>query len=927
MKLTTLKKSVATVTTLAIAMTGLAFAAAPAAHASLGCSMLEAAPQSFTAVIGVDWNVPMSAGDTVTATWSNLSDIAPIAPTATVNMSDPSGELTNNSISPGETVVLSHVLSTDAASISTTLMPITYGEWYAADVTLSCVQAPVESQVITFDAFPDSFTTVANVELTATASSGLPVAYVTTTLDVCGITTSGGTSSVLINTAGTCTVTASQPGGNNGGTEYLPASDVTRDLTITKAAPYIEFTTVTDQLLSAGTVTVDATADVTTPSGTTTVGAVESFTSLTTEVCTVQAPLASSATVNLLDVGTCTIQADRAADASYLAASGAISFGVSNAVSPPPAVDAGSANLPAGVVGLPYSATVAASGGQAPFQWSLVSGSLPEGLSLNLSTGQISGTPTTEETQTATILLTDSRPASQGGEQRVQVAYTIAILDELVITTPSLLPAVQGQAYTQTLTAEGGNGNYTWVVASGALPSGLTLSTDGVVSGTPDTVESVSFTIQVTDTAGVTGSRSLPMPVATAGVTIVPTVQASSGTVNNITGTYDFDLGGTCVGGDCSYGSNGSYSFGEPGTYILMMLSPDSENNMAITTYSITVFPAVAIPLETVQSTQSINFPSVVDDATTLTASASSGLTVEFTTVTAAVCTVTGSTVTPVTSGDCSIEANQPGDVNYLAATPVVQSFTVNAAASPAPTPPSGGGGSPSNPGASTPAVEVPAVEAPVVEAPVVVVPPAAPAAPVERIATSTVEVRDICVKGETRNRYTFNVTNNTSETKNINVKFHATDQRIKVATAAKVSKNREVATWKGLRLKAGQTAPLMVRTTAPGCGELPKPVVTSAVTGKGSELKVQTVRWRQNTGDKWRVVKSNRKLWRTMPDGIFFSVVYSPEAPFSKNTEEGMSQANKLAKLYAGVNGGETKGLNLRGDAIVIGAWVGPIK
>jgi len=919
MKLTTLKKSVATVTTLAIAMTGLAFAAAPAAHASIGCSVLEGAPQSFTTEYGVDWNIPMSAGDTVTATWSNLSGVT----TANVDLRDSASVWNAAMISPGETVVLSHVLSADTAGFSTTLT----GEvGQTADVTLSCVQAPVaQSQVITFEAFPDSITTVATVELTATASSGLPVAYVTTTPDVCGITTSGGTSSVLINTAGTCTVTASQPGGNNGGTEYLPASDVTRDLTITKAAPYIEFTTVTDQLLSAGTVTVDATADVTTPSGTTTVGAVESFTSLTTEVCTVQAPLASSATVNLLDVGTCTIQADRAADASYLAASGAISFGVSNAVSPPPPVDAGSANLPAGVVGLPYSATVAASGGQAPFQWSLVSGSLPEGLSLNLSTGQISGTPTTEETQTATILLTDSRPASQGGEQRVQVAYTIAILDELVITTPSLLPAVQGQAYTQTLTAEGGNGNYTWVVASGALPSGLTLSTDGVVSGTPDTVESVSFTIQVTDTAGVTGSRSLPMPVATAGVTIVPTVQASSGTVNNITGTYDFDLGGTCVGGDCSYGSNGSYAFSEPGTYILMMLSPDSENNMAITTYSITVFPAVAIPLETVQSTQSINFPSVVDDATTLTASASSGLTVEFTTLTAAVCTVTGSTVTPVTSGDCSIEANQPGDANYLAATPVVQSFTVNAAASPAPTPPSGGGGSPSNPGASTPAVEVPAVEAPVVVVPPAA--PAAPAAPVERIATSTVEVRDICVKGETRNRYTFNVTNNTSETKNINVKFRATDQRIKVATAAKVSKNREVATWKGLRLKAGQTAPLMVRTTAPGCGELPKPVVTSAVTGKGSELKVQTVRWRQNTGDKWRVVKSNRKLWRTMPDGIFFSVVYSPEAPFSKNTEEGMSKANKLAKLYAGVNGGETKGLNLRGKAIVIGAWVGPIK
>ena len=609
MKLTTLKKSVATVTTLAIAMTGLAFAAAPAAHASIGCSVLEGAPQSFTAVPGVDWNIQMSAGDTVTATWSNLSGVT----TANVDLRESDGLIGDDEvaqiaemISPGETVVLSHVLSTDTAGFSTVLTG-EYGQ--SADVTLSCVQAPVgANQFITFDAFPDSFTTVANVELTATASSGLPVSYVTTTPDVCGITTSGGTSSVLVNTAGTCTITASQPGGMSGGIEYLPTANfegnVSRALTITKAAPYIEFTTVTDQLLSAGTVTVDATADVTTPSGITTVGAVESFTSLTTEVCTVQAPLAASATVNLLDVGTCTIQADRAADARYLAVSDTISFTISNAVSPP--VDAGSQNLPAGLVGFPYSTSVTTSGGKAPFYWSIVSGTLPTGLSLNSGNGVISGTPTTEETQTVTIRITDSRPASQGGAQRVQVAYTLTILEELVVTTPALEPAVLGQGYSQTLQAEGGDGNYTWTIDSGTLPAGLSLSTSGVISGTPTELSTNTFTIRVTDGSGVSGTRNLPTVVASSTNTTIAPVQTRSGSLFRSMGSYDINLGGTCVSGDCSYGSvsgGGTYSFTNPGVYVLVITTTDSNGLTTVETYTITVLGADGeVPLETVSS-------------------------------------------------------------------------------------------------------------------------------------------------------------------------------------------------------------------------------------------------------------------------------------------------------------------------------------
>src|SRR5262249_31524980 len=61
----------------------------------------------------------------------------------------------------------------------------------------------------------------------------------------------------------------------------------------------------------------------------------------------------------------------------------------------------------------------------------------------------------------------------------------------------------------------------------------------------------------------------------------------------------------------------------------------------------------------------------------TVSATASSGLAVTFSSTTTTVCTVSGSTVTIVTGGTCSVKASQAGDVRYLAATAVTQSFTV----------------------------------------------------------------------------------------------------------------------------------------------------------------------------------------------------------------------------------------------------------
>lgn len=165
--------------------------------------------------------------------------------------------------------------------------------------------------------------------------------------------------------------------------------------------------------------------------------------------------------------------------------------------------------LPRGSVGTSYSQSIGASGGQTPYTWSIQSGTLPDGLTLN-QTGIISGAPERPGTASFVLKLTDAVGASVTATLSMSVNPGTVVL---AIETTSLPDGVVGETYSQTLKSSGGSQPYHWDIVSGKVPDGLSFSNSGIISGTPITPGEVQFQARVTDQSGQVLTASLSIDI------------------------------------------------------------------------------------------------------------------------------------------------------------------------------------------------------------------------------------------------------------------------------------------------------------------------------------------------------------------------------------------------------------------------------
>ena len=201
----------------------------------------------------------------------------------------------------------------------------------------------------------------------------------------------------------------------------------------------------------------------------------------------------------------------------------------------------------------------------------------------------------------------------------------------LNITTLTLPGGTSGVAYTQTLTATGGASPYTWTVAatSPPLPAGLTLTTAGVLAGTPTVPGAYAFTILATDSAGNTDTQDLTLAIAGA-LSITTTSPLPAGAVS---AAYTQTL--TAAGGTAPYTwavtsgtlppglalSSGGVLSGTPTAEAAVSVNVTVTDNVAataVTTFALTIGPATSItpvPDGGAPATPMLGFPQLIVEA------------------------------------------------------------------------------------------------------------------------------------------------------------------------------------------------------------------------------------------------------------------------------------------------------------------------
>ncbi len=273
------------------------------------------------------------------------------------------------------------------------------------------------------------------------------------------------------------------------------------------------------------------------------------------------------------------------------------------------------------VKGLPItSKTLVATGGTGTGYTFSATG-LPAGLTMS-STGTISGTPTVTGTFNYTVTIKDS--AGNTGTLNCSVTVYAAPTATCVTIT-----AIQGVAITPaTMTASGGQGAPYTFSASG-LPAGLTMSSAGVISGTPTVSGTFSYTVTIQDSMGNIGTVNCSVtvtPAPTAACATITAIQGVAITPATLTGSggaggpYTFSATGLPAG--LTMSSSGTIS-GTPtvsGTFNYTVTVRDSAGNVGTVNCSVTVAPPVSATCATITAVKGTAITAV-----TMTASGGAG--------------------------------------------------------------------------------------------------------------------------------------------------------------------------------------------------------------------------------------------------------------------------------------------------------------
>jgi large repetitive protein len=265
-----------------------------------------------------------------------------------------------------------------------------------------------------------------------------------------------------------------------------------------------------------------------------------------------------------------------------------------------------------GTLNAPYATsftqTFTAAGGSGSFSYALT-GALPAGLSF--TGGTISGTPTAPGSYPITVTATDTVLTGVGAPFSIAQNYTIDVPAPTIVVNPTTLPnPIAGTAYSQTITATGAAAPYAFAVTAGSLPSGITLSGGGSLSGTSVQVGTYNFTVTAIDNFGQTGSRAYTVTIAAPTLTMTPAAGTLNApyaatfsqtfTASGSPGPYNYVLTGTLPAGLTFSANTISGTPTVPGSYPITVTATDTVLTGAGAPFSIAQNYTIDVPAPTI---------------------------------------------------------------------------------------------------------------------------------------------------------------------------------------------------------------------------------------------------------------------------------------------------------------------------------------